>query len=175
PGGGKAPPAAAVPASPPPVNALPQAGGQGGKPASVVAPSHRPLVWLALGLLPAVAFGILVFLYWRRRRTRQVGASPTSRRARRAFLDAARRRDVAAQCETLLAWARIERPGILHLGALARALDRAEQRKAVIDLQRARYAGGDAGVDADAVLAAFRGGLAWRRETSKDAPDPTLP
>jgi len=175
PGGSKAPPAAAAPASPPHANALPQAGGQEGKPTSVVASSHRLLVWLVLGLLSVVALGIFALLYWRRRRTREVGASPTSRQARRAFLDAARKRDVAAQCETLLAWARVERPGILHLGALARSLDRAEQRKVVIDLQHARYAGRDAEIGADAVLAAFRGGLAWRRETSKDVPDSTLP
>lgn len=180
PGGNKAPPASSIPAAPPhAANALPQVGGQDGKPAPAApaaTSANRPLIWLALGLLLVVVFGILAFLYWRRRhRTRQVGANPTSRQARRAFLDAARKRDVATQCETLLAWARVERPDILHLGALAQALDRADQRKAVIDLQRARYAGRDAEVDADAMLAAFRGGLIWRRETSTEAPDPTFP
>lgn len=175
-------PAASAPAAAatPGAVASPHAHKQADAPVAVASSNHS-LIWLALGLLLSGALGLLAFGYGRRRRRARsvgagkAGASATSRRARRAFFRAVRHGSVATQCETLLAWARTERPQLLHLGELCGALDSAQQRDAVTRMQRARYAGNGAPIDADELMTVFRGGLTWRRIVSSDASASALP
>lgn len=163
----------APPASMPAANADKQAD----KPAAVPW-SPRPLEWLALGLLVSGLLGFLAWIHWRRRRrisATAAGAASTSRQARRAFFEAAANGDIAAQCATLLAWARTERPSISHLGDMVRSLNRSDQRDAVTALQRARYARSDDGPGADALRTVFGHGLVWRRERSDEPATDVLP
>lgn len=158
-GGGTAQPA--VPASTSSAAAMAKA------PASVPAPT--PWRWIALGSMVLWVGSLLAWWLWSQRRRRAPGVDPTAvsagtRQAQHAFLAAARGSDVAAQVRCLLAWARAERPGILHLGELSAALDDASQRAAIEALQQRHYAGapmdsGDSGID---LVEAFRRGFAWR-------------
>lgn len=104
-----------------------------------------------------------------------IDGAVAAHRLRQAFLEAARHGDLAARCDALLAWARCERPGLRSLGELATALDSQAQCAIVSALQRARYAGQGAAMDPDAMVAAFRHGLAWRKATPNDATDAALP
>ncbi len=128
-----------------------------------------PWRWLALGSLGLWLLSVLAWWYWRRRR-----ASPTtqlstavdehasSRDCQRAFLAAARGTDVAAQTRSLLAWARVERPSLQHLGELAAALADMRQVAAIADLQRWRYADAVAPNSAVTLADVFKRGLSWR-------------
>ncbi|KRE89831.1 hypothetical protein ASG87_02465 [Frateuria sp. Soil773] len=166
----------------------------GAAPAASLAPapaaSHRwPWGWLAAGALAVLlCIGLLgIGVGWwmgRRAAGRRPGAAApmdaaprpaSARQLRAAFMAAARGDDPAAQARSLLAWARTERPGLPHLGALAAALAAEPQRAAIAALQRRQYA--DAAAGASPGLAeAFAGGFAWREASGggDDAPLPPL-
>jgi hypothetical protein len=140
---------------------------------TVVTPSavsSVPWRWIALGSLGLWLLSVAGWWSWRRRvrvpRTilpaASGSASASVRSCRLAFLAAARGNDAAAQARSLLAWARMERPAIQHLGDLASALDDAPQRKAIAALQQRQYASMPA-TDTGAGLAeAFKRGFVWR-------------
>jgi hypothetical protein len=136
------------------------------------------LASLALWLLTML---VIVVRWWQRRRrsapppARTVTATPTSRERRDAFLQAARRGDAAEQARTLLAWARVERPAVQHLQALAEALASAEQRDIIDALQRARYAAGGEGPSREALQAAFANGSDWHVDAASGGDGEPLP
>lgn len=80
----------------------------------------------------------------------------------REVLAAAAGNDVAACARALLAWARASRPELANLTALCAALADPDQCAALVQLQRARWQGGDPGAALRVVAAAFASGLAWR-------------
>lgn len=145
------------------------------------APSGHWLAWLALALWLATVMLALAWWWLHRRRHAPAGraappAPPPGRHLRQTFFEAARGGDAAGCCAALMAWARAERPDLRAPGDLAAALDSAAQRAAIANLQRARYAGAAAEtVDADALLAAFQRGLAWRKATPATKPENALP
>ncbi|MGH8124239.1 MAG: BatD family protein [Rhodanobacteraceae bacterium] len=94
----------------------------------------------------------------------EAAASPHPRALQRETLDAARSGDVAACEHAVLAWARVTRPEITHLGALREALSDGAQREALDLLQRVRWQGGDAAHACAAVAQAFAHGFAWRED-----------
>lgn len=117
--------------------------------------------WLAFAWLLLAVVAVLAW-WWRRRRRGSAPAPDDSRRAlRAAFLEAARGNDVAEQARRLLAWARAERPGLPHLGALAAALASSRQQDAIAELQRCRYGEGAGSQPLD-LAGAFVGGFVWR-------------
>jgi hypothetical protein len=128
-----------------------------------------PWRWIALASLGLWLSSVLAWWLWQRQRHRRASsvAPPTAARisarsGQLAFLAAARGGDPAAQVRTLLAWARVERPAIQHLGELSAALDDAAQRSAIAVLQQHHYAGTPS-PDTGANLAlAFKRGFAWR-------------
>lgn len=136
------------------------------------------LASLALWLLTML---VIAVRWWQRRRrsapppARTVTATPTSRERRDAFLQAARRGDAAEQARTLLAWARVERPAVQHLQALAEALASAEQRDIIDALQRARYAVGGEGPSREALQAAFANGFDWHVDAASGGDGGPLP
>ncbi len=130
--------------------------------------SSAPWRWIALGSLGLWLLSVAGWWLWRRRaRTPRAvppvaPASASVRSCRLAFLAAARGNDAAAQARSLLAWARMERPAIQHLGELASALDDASQRTAITALQQRHYASAPS-TDSGANLAeAFKRGFVWR-------------
>ncbi|HET6586761.1 MAG TPA: BatD family protein [Oleiagrimonas sp.] len=141
------------------------------------------LAWFALGLWLVTLLAAGGYYAWSRHRRAaetkssvpQAPGKPDRRRQRQAFMFAAKQGDAAARCDTLLAWARSERPALRHLGDLADALEPGVQVDAIAGLQRARYGTGAPGPDADTLLAAFDKGFAWRRGPAKSAADAALP
>jgi hypothetical protein len=126
---------------------------------------------VALGSLVLWVLSGMAWWYWRRRRTLPLPQTPvtpggqaSARECQRVFLAAARGVDVAAQTRTLLAWARAERPSIQHLGELAAALADAQQRMAIADLQRRRYADAPPPGGVVALVEVFKRGLVWRED-----------
>lgn len=179
-------PAASVPSPAPAPATHPHAGAAAAPAAATPARPGLVHAWIAWGLgLVALALALaLGWVWWRRRRHQAtsgsgtmppIGGAVAAHRLRQAFLEAARHGDLAARCDALLAWARCERPGLRSLGELATALDSQAQCAIVSALQRARYAGQGAAMDPDAMVAAFRHGLAWRKATPNDATDAALP
>jgi hypothetical protein len=181
--------AAAAPAhgaSAPLVSAAPAAGARQSPAKNSVASSRRAwpavLGWLALALWGATVLAVGGW-WWHRRRRRGASPGPARRTARRepararhrAFLAAARADDIAAACDTLMAWARCERPELPHLGALAAALRPGAQAEAVTSLERARYAPDTPAPDADHLVAVFAKGFAWRREAHPRSAASALP
>ncbi len=174
---------APAPASSPPDTAAPAASQAGRSPASHG--SGHVLAWAASGLWLATLLLAGGWWWWRRRRRARAttapapapaaAPTPNRRRLHQAFRQAARDGDVAAQCDSLLAWARGERPSLQHLGELAQSLRPGAQTEAVAALQRARYAAAAQGPDARTLLDAFDAGFAWRDEPSGSTPGPALP
>ncbi|HET7299527.1 MAG TPA: BatD family protein [Oleiagrimonas sp.] len=141
------------------------------------------LAWFALGLWLVTLLAAGGYYAWSRHRRAaatkpsvpETPRAPDRRRQRQAFMLAAKEGDVAAQCDTLLAWARSERPSLHHLGDLADALEPGAQIDAIAGLQRARYGSGVPGPNADTLQAAFDRGFAWRRGPATSAADAALP
>ncbi|MEI7035718.1 BatD family protein [Fulvimonas yonginensis] len=159
---------AAAPVAPPAAAASARA------PVAAPVPAWREVVLLVITLvLAGGALGLLGGWLWRRRRAAPVGeAAPSTRSLRAAFLAAARGGDATAQAQSLLAWARAERPGLSTLGALAEALDSPVQCEAIERLQRRRFAGQPGEAQPD-LADAFREGFRWR--AGEDPGDPPLP
>ncbi|HEX7340072.1 MAG TPA: BatD family protein [Rhodanobacteraceae bacterium] len=146
-----------------------------------VAQSHW-LAWIAIALWAVTALLAFVFWWWRRkRRAAPVEARtatsprPSTRQGQQVFVASLSNADTAAQGAALLAWARMTRPRLRHLGELAANLASPAQREAVGDLERARYAVGSATVDAEKLRAAFAHGFEWRQATADKSSSDTLP
>ena len=134
---------------------------------SPAAMSTTPWRWIALGSIGLWLGSAAAWWWWRSRRVVVSAASaalPSPSKLRAAFLAAARGGDVAAQVNTLLTWARAERPAIQNLGELSHALASDPQREAIAALQRMRYAGTEENGLGDRLATAFRDGFAWRQE-----------
>jgi hypothetical protein len=144
--------------------------------------SGHLLAWLALGLWLVTLLAAGGYA-WYRRRHAAVPAAPAADKAGRsdrkrqhqAFVQTARTGDVAAQCESLMAWARCERPSLHHLGELAAALQPGVQTDVIAGLQRARYASAAERPDADTLVAAFDKGFAWRDTPATPVSGSALP
>ncbi|GLQ92402.1 BatD family protein [Dyella acidisoli] len=146
------------------------------------ATSSTPWRWIALGsialwLISMVAFG----WFYRSKRSRASHATTShsesgdsARALRQAFLDAVHSNDRPAQPRRLLAWARVERPGLRNLGQVAEALASEEQRAAIEQLQREQYAGVNAEQRIN-VAAAFAKGFVWRQENTSEVDSPLPP
>lgn len=154
-------------------------------PASIAPSSHADnhmLAWFALGLWLVTLLAAGGYAWHRRRRAAPVPSptpgkikNPNGRQSRQAFMQAAREGGVAAQCHSLLAWARSERPSLHHLSELAAALQPGAQVDVIAHLQRARYASDIEGPNADTLVAAFNEGFVWRETPSASAASSALP
>lgn len=167
-------PAAAASATTPVVAATPTAGSAN--------PPARGAPWrgIALASLLLWLLSVLAWWLWRRRMPRDAVAvaanragTDATRRARQAFLAAARGSDATAQLRTLLAWAQAERPAIRHPGTLHDALADEAQRRALADLQRRCYGDVPAAARSDDLADVFKHGFAWHATDKAD--DDTLP
>ncbi|MET0616146.1 MAG: BatD family protein, partial [Luteibacter sp.] len=171
---------AAAPAAPasaaPRGQAVPAANAAGdAAPAGPVA-AGMPWRWLFFGALALWVLTVVAWIVLARRRAAPTTAAPVAvpasaqreRPAREAFLKSASSGDAASAERALLSWARIVRPSVRSLGALAALLD-APQRAAIEGLQRARFAGGE--LDRAALRDAFAKGFAWTPATQGDQGD----
>lgn len=165
-------PAVGAPATPPAAASTAAATAQhAAATGSTDATAGTPWRWIALASFGL--WGLSLAVWWWRRRSGEAAtpvapARSSARSAQLAFLAAARGSDPAAQARGLLAWARLERPAIQHLGDLSAALDDPRQHAAIAALQRRHYAGA-AVPQTDASLAeAFRRGFAWRVAATAD-------
>ena len=101
----------------------------------------------------------------------RVGAGADPRLRLRAVRDALQGGDLHAIADALCA---LMQPPAEGLDALAERLEPAAQREAIAQLQRARWADGDASAARAAVRAAFRDGPRWREQEADDD-TPALP
>jgi hypothetical protein len=129
--------------------------------------------WIALGSVGLWLLTVLGWLLWRRyRRSSAIVTPVTAQRSVReyhhAFLGAARGSDTAAQVHSLLAWARVERPTIQHLGELAEALGDEPQRAAIAALQQSHYAGMPMPGVGATLAEVFKRGFIWRVADAHD-------
>ncbi|WNL46930.1 BatD family protein [Dyella sp. BiH032] len=163
------------------------------QPATASAPSDQPTSaalpgpergllwrWIALGSLGLWLVTLAGWWWWRRAGRPIPPAAPraapaSGKQARAAFLAAARGGDPSAQAQALLAWARIERPGLANLSALSAALDAAPQREAIDALQRRLFAPAGGAEPGDRLAAAFRDGFRWRATGEPEADASGLP
>ena len=153
---------------------------------SITAPaavSSVPWRWIALGSLALwlLGAGVVLWLYTRRKRSPaplapKSHAEPvnSTQALRQAFLESARGDDRAVQARCLLAWARVERPGLRNLGQVAEALASADQRAAIERLQREQYAGVSADTRID-LAAIFAKGFVWQQAENAEARSPLPP
>jgi oxygen tolerance protein BatD len=137
-------------------------------------------------LLAAVGFALwlaTLALWWHSRRSaalkatpHEAAGAPDGSAARAAFLRACAMGELAGAERSLLAWARGGHP-VRNLGELAALLDDEQQRAALDDLQRARYAGGPTRGLATRLRDAFGRGLAWHTpaQRTRDALPPLYP
>jgi len=144
-------------------------------PASALAPvtlanaPTTPWRWIAIGSITLWLLSVMAWLIWRRyQRERPASVAipnapnASARERQQAFLVAARGSNTSEQVRSLLAWARIERPAIQHLGDLTALLGDEQQRAAIASLQRQHYASASMS-GSDAPLAeVFKRGFIWR-------------
>ncbi|MBB6241327.1 BatD family protein [Rhodanobacter sp. MP1X3] len=142
--------------------------------ASAVAPvtwanaPTTPWRWIAIGSIALWLLSVMAWLIWRRyQRERPASVAipnapnASARERQQAFLVAARGSNTSEQVRSLLAWARIERPAIQHLGDLAALLGDEQQRTAIASLQQRHYASASMS-GSDAPLAeVFKRGFIW--------------
>ncbi|GAA0718724.1 BatD family protein [Dokdonella soli] len=148
-------------------------------PAKAAAPK-RLRVWRALAILGFALWLITLALWWRSRRVMPIAKAaatvlPDSSSQRAAFLRACSLSEFAAAERVLVAWARAERADVRNLGELVARLGDAVQRDALVDLQRARYAGASPQGLATRLTQAFKGGIAWRDRPVPQASASALP
>ncbi|MEO8459385.1 MAG: BatD family protein [Dokdonella sp.] len=125
--------------------------------------------WRALALLGFALWIFTLLVWWSRSRRKPVAAtvqtvaqeSLDSAAARASFLRSCSLGELAGAERSLIAWARSERPDVRNLGEVLLRLDDPVQREALLNLQRARYAGAATDGLASALQSAFRKGLAW--------------
>jgi hypothetical protein len=136
--------------------------------------------WVAIISVGLWLLSIAAFLWWRRSKRRPASsdaprAMDSARHLRHAFMEAARGRDSTLQAHSLLAWARVERPGLQNLGQLSAELSSDAQREAIERLQRAQYADHATSGTTD-LAAVFANGFVWRVEntSANDSPLPPL-
>jgi len=175
------------------IRVLPAAGGDARPPRGGVAgsaadaalavapgPADRSLrLWQAMA---AVAFllwlGTLALWRWRRPRRAQpvaTGDHPATSSARADFLRACSLGDLAAAEHALCRWAHGKRPDVRTTGSLAAIVVDPRQVQALVDLERARYAGADSAGLAGRLAEAFRQGPAWPAEPGPAAISPLAP
>lgn len=141
----------------------------------------RMHVWRALALL-GFALWLVTLAWWWRRTSHAPATAKTpvavtvdSSAQRAAFLRACSLGEFAGAERALVAWARSERGDVRNLGELAARLDDAAQRDALVNLQRARYAGGRTQGLATHLQEAFKRGLGWRGSAPPQVPSSVLP
>lgn len=124
-------------------------------------------IWQILAALGLVLWLGTLALLWHRRR-REAGKSSSNPNsafvegsARARFLRACALGDHVGAERALLAWARSERPRLHNLGEVAARLGDPEQREALTELARARYAGASFTGLAQRLERAFKSGFAW--------------
>lgn len=130
----------------------------------------RAGLWKMLAVTAFVLWLATLLAWWATRRFARgpiapaVGAAvPASAAPRADFLRACALGDLAGAERALVAWARSERADVYNLGQLAARLVDPAQRDVLAELQRTRYAGGEAAEGVAARLQrAFRGGLRWQ-------------
>ncbi len=121
-------------------------------------------LWRTLALGMSVLWLATAFFWWRERRSAPVPRkvpAPPAHPGRAAFLRASATGDLAEAERAVLGWARSERPDLRNLGEVIAALGDPDQRAALLDLQRVRYAG--AGIDGlgARLERGFRRGFGW--------------
>lgn len=175
-------PAIGAPATTPAPAAVSKTASPGASPVVPAMTTGIPWRWVALGSLALWVISVAAWFAWRRRGVRVVPPSPGTKPAvvppsqlRAAFFAAARRDDAAMQANTLLAWARCERPALQNLSDLSHALASVSQCEAIAALQRQHYAGQPQAGLADQLTAAFREGFAWRQEDGGMSASPLPP
>ena len=167
----KAAASASVPTPPPSAAAplVPQSGA-GATPTAVVYPSDTNppsslRFWRWTALLLGSLWLMTLLLWWRTRQTASISraarAHPPEATGRSVFLRACSMGDLVGAERALVSWARSERPGVRNLGELMAALDDADQRQVLGDLQRMRYAGAPAEGLGGRLTRTFRGGFLW--------------
>jgi hypothetical protein len=83
--------------------------------------------------------------------------------------------DLVGAERALVSWARSERTGVRNLGELSNALDDADQREALDELQRMRYAGANSEGLGARLTRAFRSGFSWAKPAIASAEKSALP
>lgn len=129
--------------------------------------------WRALALLGFSLWIVTLLLWWWRARGKPAVTAVQSisqesldaAAARATFLRSCSLGELAGAERSLIAWARSERPDVRNLGEVLLRLDNPAQQEALLNLQRARYAGAATDGLASALQRAFRDGLAWSTAT----------
>jgi hypothetical protein len=152
-------------------------------PASAVpflAPADARWRWLFFGvlLLWLLTLGAWFVVTRRRKHRAQTPAvapnAPTRERpAHDQFLKATAGTDPALMERSLLQWARTVRPAVRSLGELASSLREGRQPEAIVALQRARFADGEA--PGALLRAAFAKGFEWKSAPSAKATEGVPP
>ena len=127
-------------------------------------------LWKMLAMIAFVLWLATLLAWWSTRRFVRAPAAPAGAAAvppsaapRADFLRACALGDLAGAERALVAWARGERTDVYNLGQLAARLADPAQRDGLAELQRTRYARGEAAEGVAARLQrAFRGGLRWQ-------------
>lgn len=144
--------------------------------------AQRVFVWQALAVAGFALWLLTLAWWWHSRRAGtargvpdRAPPEPDGLPHRAAFLRACSLGEFAGAERALVAWARGERPGVRNLGELAARLDGADQREALAELQRVRYAGTSAHGLATRLQHAFARGLAWQATTAAHGAADALP
>ena len=139
-------------------------------PASVLYPSGSSesgtRVWRSFAFGMLALWLVTLAAWWRSRRTARVSLDtnagpPPPHPGRATFLRASATGDLAEAERSLLGWARSERPAMRNLGEIAAQLGRDDQRAALDDLLRVRYAGAQIDGLGTRLARAFRDGFTW--------------
>jgi hypothetical protein len=131
--------------------------------------STTPWRWIAIGSIALWLLSVMAWLIWRRyRRERPASvaipnaSNASARERQQTFLVAARGSNTSEQVRSLLAWARIERPAIQHLGDLTALLGDEQQCAAIASLQQRHYASASMSASDAPLAEVFKRGFIWR-------------